>query len=182
MVKIGSADSRLIIIRGNSGSGKSTLAAAVRSARPRGIAIVGQDLLRRNILHVPDEVGSPAVDYIGLSARYALDRGLHVIVEGILYSDIYGDMLRQLIAGHEGMTRCYRYSLTLSDTLQRHATKPIAGEVNEAQLRQWWREDDRLSGIEEGLIGPEQSLAQSVSKVLADCGWQPVARAEAQQR
>lgn len=48
---VGSAGSRLIIICGNSGSGKSSLAKAIRTARPRGIAIVGHDVLRREILH-----------------------------------------------------------------------------------------------------------------------------------
>lgn len=44
---VGSEDSRLIRIRGNSDSGKSSLANAVWAAWPRGIAIVGQDVLRR---------------------------------------------------------------------------------------------------------------------------------------
>src|SRR5690606_32290560 len=75
---IGTADSRFIIIRGNSGSGKSILAQAIRSARPRGVAILGHDPLRREILHVSDRPGALSVDYIDMSARFALDNGLHV--------------------------------------------------------------------------------------------------------
>jgi ABC-type glutathione transport system ATPase component len=52
MVETGSTDTRLIVIRGNSGSGKSYLAQAIRDARPRGVAIVAHDVLRREILHV----------------------------------------------------------------------------------------------------------------------------------
>lgn len=107
----GSAQTRLVIIRGNSGSGKSALAMAVRKSLPRGVAIIGQDLLRRNILHVRDQKGLPAVDFIDLSARFALDRGFHVIVEGILHEEIYGDMLRALVSDHRGMTRCYRFNV-----------------------------------------------------------------------
>jgi chloramphenicol 3-O-phosphotransferase len=74
----GSADSRLVVVRGNSASGKSSLARSIRSARPRGIAVLGQDQLRREILHAREEQGNPTVDYLDLSARFALDRGLHV--------------------------------------------------------------------------------------------------------
>lgn len=64
---VGSEDSRLIIIRGNSGSGKSSLAKAIRAARPRGIAIVGQDVLRREVLHVRDHPETLSVPYMDLS-------------------------------------------------------------------------------------------------------------------
>jgi hypothetical protein len=144
---------------------------AIRNSLPRGVAIIGQDLLRRSILHVRDEQGSPAVDYIGLSARFALERGLHVIVEGILYEEIYGHMLRALIRGHHGITRCYRFNVPLSETLKRHATKSNAAEFGEAEMRQWWRDDDPLVGIDETIIGADSSLADSVSRILVDCSW-----------
>jgi hypothetical protein len=171
MPAIGNSETRLIIIRGNSGSGKSVLAAAIRAARPRGIAIIGQDLLRRNILHVREASNSPAAEYIALSARFALDHGLHTIVEGILLNEIYGDVLRGLIEDHRGKTQCYRYVLPFEETLRRHATKPNAGSFGEFEMRQWWRDADALTGIAETLIGPEQTLTDSVAQVLADCGW-----------
>lgn len=124
VARVGSERTRLIIIRGNSGTGKSTLAAAIRAARPRGVAIVGHDQLRREILHVRDYPGTPAAGYVDLSARYALDCGLHTVVEGILHDEIYGDLLRQLIDDHLGISRCYRYDVTFEETLRRHATKP----------------------------------------------------------
>jgi hypothetical protein len=168
---IGSAESRLITIRGNSGSGKSALAAGIRSARPRGIAIVGQDQLRREILHVRDRPDGLAVGYIDLSARYALDHGLHVVVEGLLHEEIYGDMLRQLIKDHRGITRCYRYQIPFDETLDRHQTKPNAASFGEEEMRCWWRDSDPLHGVTEEIIGPESSLAVSVERVLRDCGW-----------
>lgn len=57
-------------------TGKSALAAGIRAACPRGVAIVGHDQLRREILHVRDCPGKPAAGYLDLSARYALDSGL----------------------------------------------------------------------------------------------------------
>ncbi|HIW62800.1 MAG TPA: zeta toxin family protein, partial [Candidatus Stackebrandtia excrementipullorum] len=62
-VPTGVEQSRLIIIRGNSGSGKTTLAHAIRKARPRGVAIVAHDVLRREILHVRDHPGALSVAY-----------------------------------------------------------------------------------------------------------------------
>ena len=46
-VGTGSGSTRLIVLRGNSGSGKSSVAAGVRARYGRGIALVGQDNLRR---------------------------------------------------------------------------------------------------------------------------------------
>lgn len=117
MPSTGHADTRLILIRGNSGSGKSTLASRIRAARPRGVAIIGQDQLRREIMRVRDHPGNAAVEYIALSARFTLDHGFHTIVEGILYDEIYGDALRSLITDHRGLTRCYRYGLAFEETL-----------------------------------------------------------------
>ncbi|WP_223881111.1 P-loop NTPase family protein [Nesterenkonia ebinurensis] len=160
-----------MVIRGNSGSGKSALAAAIRAARPRGVAVIGQDLLRREILRVKEEPGTPAAEYIALSARFALDHGLHVIVEGILYAAIYGDVLRELIADHRGMTLCYRYDLPFDETLRRHRTKPSAGSFGEEEMRRWWRDSDPLEGVSEEIIGLESTLAESTARVLTDCGW-----------
>lgn len=148
------------------------LAAAIRSARPRGVAIIGQDQLRRQILHVRDCLGSPAVGYIDLSVRYALDQGLHVVIEGILYDDIYGDMLRRLVADHRGLTRCYRYRLSFAETVRRHhATKTNSDEFGEPEMRQWWRDDDPLTGIPETPIPAHRSLADTVQQILADSDW-----------
>lgn len=184
MTAAGDESTRLIVIRGNSGSGKSALAAAIRQARPRGIAIIGHDQLRREILHVPDRPGALSVDYIELSARFALDHGLHVIIEGILHREIYGAMLRRLLHDHRGISRCYRYDLPFEETLRRHRTKDLdevvrrtaakgrkPEEVGPDLLRSWWRDHDPLDGIEETIIGPHSELADSVHLVIEDCGW-----------
>ena len=167
----GSAETRLVLIRGNSGSGKTALAAGIRAVRPRGVVLVGQDQLRRQILRVHDRPGNAAIGYIDLTARYALNQGMHVMIEGTLFSEIYGEMLRALVSDHQGPTHCYRYELSFEETLRRHATKPEAGEFGEAEMRQWWREVDRIPGLEEIVIGPEAGLDSTIDRVLADCAW-----------
>ena len=169
----GSADTRLILIRGNSASGKSSLARAIRAARPRGIAILGQDQLRREILHAREKPGNPTVGYLDLSARYALDSGLHVIVEGILYTRIYGAMLTQLLGDHRGITSCYRYELSFDETARRHISKPQASEYGPDTMREWWLDTDALPGIEEHIFGAEVSIADATDQVLSDCSWRP---------
>ena len=172
VTRVGDAATRLVIVRGNSGSGKSALAAAVRAARPRGVAILGQDVLRRQILHVPDRPGALSVAYLDLSARFALDHGLDVVVEGILPEEIYGDVLRRLLEDHVGVSRCYRYDLSFEETLRRHATKGMtAGEFGEPEMRSWWRDRDLLHGVAERVIGPDSALEDTVRTVLSDCGW-----------
>lgn len=170
---VGTADSRLIVIRGNSGSGKSELARSIREARPRGVAILGHDQLRREILHLRDRPGNLTVEFYDLTARFILDRGLHLVIEGILHEEIYGDMLRRLIADHRGITRCYRYDLSFEETAQRHRGKPLAAVVNEDTLRSWYREHDPLHGVDEHVIDAGSDLARTTARVLADCGWGP---------
>lgn len=167
----GGSSTRLIVVRGNSASGKSSLARTVRAARPRGVAIIGQDQLRREILHAREEPGNPTVGYLDLSARYALDHGLDVIVEGILYAHIYGAMLAQLVADHRGTTHCYRYELSFEETARRHGTKPQATEYGPDTMRDWWLDNDPLPDTSEHRLGPEVSLAEAADRILRDCGW-----------
>jgi hypothetical protein len=167
----GSSDTRLILLRGNSASGKSSLARAIRAARPRGIAILGQDQLRREILHAQEKPDNPTVAYLDLSARYALDIGLHVIVEGILYSCIYGGMLTQLLADHRGISHCYRYELSFNETARRHTSKPQAAEYGPDTMLDWWLDADPLPGVAECSLGPEVSLIDATNRVISDSKW-----------
>lgn len=168
---VGSEGSRLIIIRGNSGSGKSGLAKAIRAARPRGIAIVGHDVLRREILHVRDHPEALGVPYMELSARFALEHGLHVVIEGILHSEIYGQMLVRLRSDHRGVTRSYCYVLALDETLRRHRTKPLAEEVSVDTVASWYRNTDRVRGLDEVVFDEAVSAREALERVLADVGW-----------
>lgn len=167
---IGTAESRLITIRGNSGSGKSLLAEAIRSARPRGIAILGHDTLRREILNVSDRPGALSVDYIDLSARFALNNGLHVVIEGILHSEIYGEMLTRLVRDHRGTSASYCYELELQESLRRHRTKAKAAE---ASVASWYRATDRVPLLNEFIFDSTFTSDQALNVVLGDVSWTP---------
>lgn len=167
---VGTAETRLVLVRGNSASGKSAVAAGVRERFGRGLALVAQDNLRRIVLREHDRPGGANIGLIDTVARYSLDAGYHVVLEGILYADRYGQMLQELRADHRGRTHCYYLDVPFLETLARHATKPIAGEVDESQLREWYRPLDLLHGSIETVIDADSTLARTVDRIMHDTG------------
>jgi len=165
----GSADTRLVVLRGNSGSGKSTVARALQRGRDRDTAWVSQDLLRRQVLRTRDEAGSPVIDLIDQTARFALDRGRHVILDGILGSTKYGAMLRCLSRDHAGRTSAYVWHLPLEETVRRHATKPET-DFGETELRSWFNPGPLVPGLDETILGPGVSLDEAVARIRAEAG------------
>ncbi|MFI6517824.1 kinase [Spirillospora sp. NPDC050679] len=159
----------LIVLRGNSGSGKSSIAAQIRRRYGRrDLAVVSQDVVRRQILRDRDEPGAANIDLIGTIARWSLDHGYHVLLEGILYSDRYGEMIEALVAGHAGPSLLYYLDIPFAETLRRHATKPNAHEFGEREMAGWYRERDLLSGVPETVIGPARSLEATVEQIMRD--------------
>ncbi|MFI8308458.1 AAA family ATPase [Streptomyces sp. NPDC085927] len=167
---VGTEETRLIVLRGNSASGKSSVAAGLRQRFGRGLALIGQDNLRRTVLRERDRPGAANIGLIDLTARYALNAGYRVVVEGILYADRYGDMLTALRAEHRGPTRGYYLDVPFDETLARHATKPIADDVNETRLRDWYRPRDLLPDGLETVIGADSALEETVERIMSDTG------------
>jgi hypothetical protein len=151
--RIGSDETRLIILRGNSASGKSSTAAEIRRRHGRrDLAIVGQDNLRRDVLREHDVPGGTNIGLIDLVTRHVLSHGFNAILEGIFSTDHYTEMLTALIDDHQGLTCCYYLDVPFGETLSRHATKPQAGEYGAAEMRAWYRELDVLPGGVEQVI------------------------------
>jgi predicted kinase len=165
-VRVGSEATRLIVLRGNSGSGKTTVAEQVRVRWGRGVALVSQDNIRRTIMREKDVPGGANIGLIDAVARYALDHGYHVIVEGILDSVHYGAMLRALRDDHAGQSHLYYLDVPFEETLRRHATRPQAAEFTAEQMRGWYRPLDLLPDGCEQIIGPDSTLADTVRLIL----------------
>jgi hypothetical protein len=162
---------KLIVIRGNSASGKSAVAAEIRHRYGRrGLAIVGQDNLRRVVLRERDVPCGANIDLIDQTVRFALARGYHTIVEGIFNADHYGAMLTALISDYPGRAFAYFLDVPFPETLRRHATKTGLLEYGEAEMRQWYRGLDLLPGGVEQVIPTESSLEDTVGKMMADIG------------
>jgi predicted kinase len=169
-VDLGSEGTRLIVLRGNSGSGKSTIAQRIRDCYGRGVAVVGQDVIRRTILRERDVPNASNIGLIDTVARYALDSGYHVIVEGILYADRYGPMLRTLREDHPGPSHFYYFNIPFAETLRRHATKPQANEYGAREMRDWYRPLDLLPGGTEQIIDEHSAITDTVQRLLSDTG------------
>ena len=165
-----SSPTRLIVLRGNSVSGKSSVATGLRERYGRGISLVRQDVLRREVLRERDIPGGANIGLIDLTVRHALAHGFHAVLEGILYFPHYGEMLSGLLADFPDRTHCYYLDVPFEETLARHATKPIADEVTEHQLREWYQPLDLLPGGVETVIPATSSLEETVDRVLRESG------------
>lgn len=134
----------LIIIRGNSGSGKTTLAEQLQSRfGSHRCLVLHQDVLRRNLLHANDHLGTPAVNLIADMIEYGADSFDLIIVEGILRRDVYGDMLRACQHSFPGSTLTYYLDVPFATCVKHNANC-----FSLDQQKRWWREHDVLTSAD----------------------------------
>ncbi|MEW2567823.1 M15 family metallopeptidase [Streptomyces sp. NPDC047070] len=167
----GRPDTRLVVIRGNSASGKSSVAQGLRDHYGRGVAIVGQDVIRRNVLREHDTTGGANIALLGRITRHALDAGFHVVLEGILYADRYSHMITSLVGDHRGVSACYYLDVPLEVTLARHASKADAAyleQVTDNHLTSWYRELDLLPGGLETVVPADSALQETVARIVRE--------------
>src|SRR5699024_5911789 len=115
-------------LRGPSGSGKSSTARRLREHLGRSVALIEQDYFRRIVLKERDVPDGANIELISTAVRFALDRGWHVICEGIMHAARYRDMLDRLRCDHVGRTTFYYFDVSWRETLRRHLTRPQAAE------------------------------------------------------
>jgi predicted kinase len=161
--------SRLIILRGNSGSGKSTTASELRTRLGQRTMLVPQDVVRREILRVSDEVNNPSIELIHDIALYGKSIDYDVIVEGILTKKKYGEMLSKLIDNFEH-TYIYYFDISFGETLKRHSTKVNAKEFGEKEMKDWWKEKDYLGLENEKIFTDRMSENDILEMILEDIG------------
>lgn len=158
---------QLIVLRGNSGAGKTTVARRLQLAMGRGTANIGQDHFRRIVLREHDVPGAANIAFIAQSARYCVSIGYHVILEGIFYSEHYGDMLRELILTHRGPSHVFYLDVPLEETLRRHEGRPMRAEVEPDKLREWYVADDVLNVPGEVILN-ETGNVESTTRLILD--------------
>lgn len=161
----------LVVIRGNSGSGKSSLSLSLREGLiGRGIktALVSQDYFRRVVLKEKDRIDkTDIVSLIDANVRLMVSMGYLVILEGILTSKKYGDMLIKFNKDF-GPKNClfYYYDVSFEETLMRHKTKPNSNEFGEELMRKWWQDKDTLNLKNEIIIEQNLSLIEAREMIL----------------
>ncbi|ADB34938.1 hypothetical protein Kfla_5934 [Kribbella flavida DSM 17836] len=168
--KVGRPDSNLVVLRGNSGSGKSTTARELRARLGQGTALIGQDPIRRVLLWEKDHPGAVNIGLIDTTARYCLEHGYDVVLEGIFSADRYGDMLRALTADHRGATRHYYYDIPFEHTVVRHANRSWAANVPIESLREWYEPRDLLDGVDQHVFDEHDDLPHVLARILTDLG------------
>ena len=159
---------KLIVIRGNSVSGKTSIAREIRDRYGRGCALIEQDYFRRIVLREHDSIASTGIapELIGTAAALALDRGYHVVLEGILSTGRYLPMIRDLVASHHGESHLFYLDVSYDETLRRHATRSLANEVTPDQLRRWYQPHDVLGVAGEHVIAEASTLDETVARIL----------------
>ena len=100
--------------------------------------------------------------------RYALDRGYHVALDGILSADRYGLMLAGLSRDHLGLSCFYYLDVSLDETLRRHRTRPQTAEFGPDEMRSWYQPKDLLITIPERIIPEASTLAETVGVILRE--------------
>lgn len=142
------------------------MAEAVRAAYGRGLALVGQDNVRRDILRERDVPGGLNIGLIDMITRYSLAHGYHVVLEGILTAIRYGGMLEALRRDHTSNSVFFYLDASLEETLRRHQTRPQHAEFGAEQMREWYRHLDLLPGEHETVIPEHSPLQATVREVL----------------
>ncbi|MEU0156543.1 kinase [Micromonospora fulviviridis] len=161
----GSPDTILVCIRGNSGSGKSSIARELRRRHGRGCALVEQDYLRRIVLRERDKPGGVAPALTAQTARFALDHGYHVVLDGIMHTSRYRSMLTALRDAHRGRSLFCYLDVSLAETLRRHLTRPQAGQFTAEHMSGWYA--DHVLGWPDELVLPEATTFEEAVSVIA---------------
>lgn len=144
------------------------MAKELREAYGYGIAWVSQDLLRRTILREKDRPRAVNIGLIDQVARYSLNHGYHVVLDGILYADHYEQMLAGLNQEHRGLSCFYYLDVSMDETFRRHSTRPQASEFGTEDMRDWYRPRDLLASIREHIIPETSTLKRTVDLILAE--------------
>ncbi|PGB57859.1 kinase [Bacillus wiedmannii] len=144
--------SSLIILRGNSASGKTTIAKQLQEHFGKGTLLVSQDVVRRDMLRVHDTMGNLSHDLLFEITKYGKGKCEFVILEGILNSRRYGEMLKELIHIFEGNVYTYYFDLSLKETIRRHTTRDKRHEFGEDSLQKWYNPHDTIEVTRETIF------------------------------
>jgi len=162
-------DTKLIVLRGPSGSGKSSTAKALRKAQTEKIALIEQDHFRRIVLEENDIINGLNRELIQQTALFALEHSYHVILEGIFNATRYHQMFEEILAKHPTNNYFFYFDISFEETLRRHQFKPNKNEFSEKEMRDWYKEKDLLTLVQETLIPETNSMEETVNTLISMC-------------
>ncbi|WP_420497782.1 kinase [Parafrankia soli] len=131
------------------------------------------------VLREPDDPGGFAPALIDQTVRFCLDRGVHIVLEGILAAAHHAVMLEELLRAHRGRSFVFYLDVSLEETLRRHATRPQAVEFSGEDMRGWYLPRDLLGVDGEQVIPEHFTLDQTVAFIEVATGLAPSPRMRA---
>ena len=153
---------KLVILRGNSGSGKTTVARALQRKIGFNTMLISQDEIRRNMLWVKDGIDTKALPLMIELLKYGNEHSDIVILEGIMYDEWYNPLF------YGANVYSYYFNIPFEETVRRHQTRSKSQEFGEEHMRQWWREKDFSSVLEEEIISCEMDAECIIEKIYTD--------------
>jgi predicted kinase len=162
----------LVVLRGNSGSGKSTVARLVQERYARTeCLVVGQDHVRRIMLREleGDATGDLNAELLAAIARWGLDRGLIVLMEGILNARPYGRMLEGL-ASQASAAHFFAWDLSFEETVRRHHQRPQRHDFTVDEMAAWYHGWQPLEVVAEVRFDGAVTARAAADRVVAEIG------------
>ena len=130
--------------------------------------LISQDEIRRNMLWVKDGIDTKALPLMIELLKYGNAHSEIVILEGIMYEEWYNPLFRVAKELYGKKVHSYYFDIPFEETVRRHQTRNKSQEFGEEQMREWWREKDFSSVLEEKIITCEMDVNDIVEKVYAD--------------
>lgn len=158
----------LIILRGNSGSGKTTIARRLQKVLGENTMVISQDTVRREMLNAHDGADTPALPLIKQLVLYGSEHCSTVILEGILRSKRYEELFEYCRSLYKDEIYAYYFDLSFEETCRRHSTRECSSEFTAEQMKQWWKEQDCSSLLEEQMISEEKTEEEIITGILDD--------------
>ncbi|BCJ58799.1 kinase [Micromonospora endophytica] len=114
------------------------------------------------LLRERDRPGGLAPALIEQTVRMALDHGYHVILEGLMHTARYRQLLTFLHHAHRGRTLFVYLDVSLPETLRRHQMRPQATEFTADNMRDWYAPHDVLGHNGEVVLPETTSMEKAI--------------------
>ena len=178
---------KLVILRGNSGSGNAfvsmpsltqSIFLLISSCE---ISIVLNPIFLCNALatvvfplpELPLSITNFFIDTKALPLmiellKYGNEHSDIVILEGIMYDEWYNPLFNVANELYGANVYSYYFNIPFEETVRRHQTRSKSQEFGEEHMRQWWREKDFSSVLEEEIISCEMDAECIIEKIYTD--------------
>lgn len=130
--------------------------------------LISQDEIRLKILNVKDRVDNPTADLIKTIALFGKSRFKIIIIEGILSTHKYKNLLSDLVSSFKYNSNLYYFDIPFEETVRRHNTRYKSSLWGEETMKHWWLEKDFLRLGNEKTINCDLTEKDILKMILDD--------------